>query len=111
MLIGMLPPALTGFGLYPLSPLYQPAIYEHKEPFLIIPGMVAVFASWCIILKPWSMIPIFVISLALSALVYYFYVTLDDASPINPVNWILSYCVFALAVAMFGGLLIALKKI
>jgi hypothetical protein len=24
MLIGMLPPALTGFGLYPLSPLYNP---------------------------------------------------------------------------------------
>lgn len=107
----MLPPALTGFGLYPLSPLYQPTIYEHKEAFLIIPGIVAIFASWCIIMRPWAMIPIFIVSVALSGLVYYFYVSFDDKSYINPINWILSYCVFAMAVAMFGGLLIALKKI
>jgi hypothetical protein len=59
-LIGMLPPALTGFGLFPLSPLYQPIIYEHKEPFLIIPAIVAIFASWSIIFKPWAMIPVFI---------------------------------------------------
>jgi hypothetical protein len=111
MLIGMLPPALTGFGWYPLSPLYQPRFYEHQEPFVIIPVMVAMFASWSIIHKSWAMIPIFIISICLAALVYYLYVSLDDASPFNAVNWILSYCVFALAIAMFGGLVIALKKV
>jgi hypothetical protein len=47
-ILGSLPPALTGFGAH-FASLYNPPIYEHLEPFLLIPLLVAIFASWLVL--------------------------------------------------------------
>jgi hypothetical protein len=110
-IVGALPPALTGFDLYRISPLYQPFIYHGKEYFLIAPVAVALFASWSVLRYSHSMIVIFILFLLLIAGVYYLYEAFPDDHWIHPINWVLSFCAFALLVALCAGFLITISQI
>jgi hypothetical protein len=111
---GILPPALTGFGQHWAS-LYNPPIYENLEPFLIIPAIVALFCSWLVVTYQRLAMPlIFVTALPVAFLVLFLY-KLPDKSAVwsinaHALNWILFYCVVAMAISLLGGLIVALKK-
>lgn len=113
---GIAPPALTGFGYHWVS-LYNPPIYEHLEPFLLIPIIVALFSSWSVMTSPvWSMRIIFVASLLLAIVVLLVYLKFPEqytvsSISIHALNWILSYCVLAMAIALLFGFLLALKRV
>jgi hypothetical protein len=114
MVLGILPPAVTGFG-YHWASIYNPPIYEHLEPFLIIPAIVAIFASWSVMLNPASMRTVFKITLPLAILVLFVYLAFPEnyavgSIKIHSINWILSYCVVAMAIALLFGFLLALKR-
>src|SRR5256885_16305997 len=49
--LGQVPSATTVAGVYSLS-LYQPSIYHGKEPFLLIPLMVGLIATWAALKWP-----------------------------------------------------------
>ena len=113
-ILGIIPPALTGFGVHGPS-LYNPPIYEHLEPFLIIPGMVALYASWSIMTSNRSVHVIFAIALVLALVVLFVYLDFPEQKTVFSINihapnWILSYCVLAMAIALLFGFLLALKR-
>ena len=114
-LIGVAPPGLTAFGFHPLS-LYNPPIYEHLEFFLIFPIAVAAYTSWSVMKNPGSMRPIFWTCIFLGLVTLFVYLAFPEPYllirniDIHALNWILSYCFAAMAVALFAGFLIALKK-
>ncbi|HWN52573.1 MAG TPA: hypothetical protein VNO18_22595 [Xanthobacteraceae bacterium] len=97
-LIGQAPWITTITGVYPLS-LYQPSIYHGIELFLLVPVMVGVFFTWTVVRWQNSMWWVFGIFLLLSGFVYWAHETLPPVNPFHPINWILSYCAFALFVA------------
>jgi hypothetical protein len=96
--LGQLPSIATLTGIHPVS-LYQPAIYQGKELFLLVPFMVGLFATWSVLRWAKAMWVVFLIFLILAAFVYYVYENYGPLSPVHPINWILSYCAFALCVA------------
>jgi hypothetical protein len=114
-IFGLLPPALTGFGAHLLPSLYNPPIYEHLEPFLIIPGMVAIFASYLVLTNRQKSMPVvFGLALFLALVVLFVYRGVPASSTVGSINvhalnWILSYCVVALAIALLFGFFITLK--
>jgi hypothetical protein len=108
-LIGQAPWASTMLG-YPLS-LYQPGIYRGKEWFVVFPVMVGVFATWAAIQSRAAMWVIFLLFILLTGLVYYLYTNFPPISPVHPVNWILSYCAFALLFAALARLFIDLMGV
>jgi hypothetical protein len=62
--LGQVPWLATVAGVYSLS-LYQPSIYHGKEPFLLVPFMVGLFANWTALRWPnamWVIVPIFLCS-------------------------------------------------
>lgn len=103
--IGQLPTLATFTGVHPIS-LYQPAIYHDKEYFLLVPVMVGLFATWCVLRWPKAMWAVLAIFLMLTSVVYYVYDNLGPLSPVHPINWVLSYCVFALCLAALTRLTI-----
>jgi hypothetical protein len=108
-LLGMLPPALTATGVYPLS-LYQPVVYNHKEYFLVIPVIVALVAAWSILHYPRSKTVVAVLSgtaVVLALLVWYLFEAYPATHPVHPFNWVLSYCVVAIVLALLGSVVIA----
>jgi dipeptide/tripeptide permease len=113
-ILGLLPPALTGFGAH-FASLYNPPIYEHLEPFLIIPGLVAIFASWLVLTNRQKSMPIiFGLAFFLALVVLFVYLGVPGSSTVGSINvhalnWILSYCVVALGVALLFGFFITLK--
>lgn len=113
-ILGLLPPALTGFGAH-FASLYNPPIYEHLEPFLIIPAIVAIFASWLVLTNRQTSMPvIFGLALFLALVVPFVYLGVPGSSTVGSINvhalnWILSYCVVALAIALLFGFFISLK--
>jgi hypothetical protein len=96
--LGQVPWVTTVTGVYSLS-LYQPSIYQGKELFLLVPLMVGLFATWTVLRWPNAMWVVLAIFFALTGFVYWVYDTYGALSPIHPINWILSYCAFALFVA------------
>src|SRR5713226_8076481 len=94
-LLGQAPWITTITGVYPIS-LYQPSIYRGKELFLLVPIMVGVIATWAVVLSRKAMWVVFLAFLLVSSFVYWAYETFPPLSPIHPINWILSYCAFAL---------------
>jgi hypothetical protein len=103
--LGQLPWITTLTDAYSLS-LYQPSIYQGKEPFLLLPLTVGLFATWTVLRWRNAMWVILVIFLLLMGFVYWVYDSFGPLSPIHPINWILSYCAFALFVAMLAGVAI-----
>lgn len=114
-ILGVVPPSLTGFG-YHWASLYNPPIYEHLEFFLIIPVSVALYTSWSVLIDRSSMRPVFWTFLVLSIITLLVYLVFPEPHvimskiDIHSLNWILSYCVVAMAIALLAGFLIALKK-
>jgi hypothetical protein len=114
MILGILPPALTGFGFH-FASLYNPPIYEHQEWFLTIPGITAIIASWFVLTNRQTSMPVIAgVSLVLAVIVFVVYNTLPANCTIGPINihvinWILSYCVVALAIALLFGFFLTLR--
>jgi hypothetical protein len=98
-LLGQAPWITTVTGYYPLSLYQNPSIYRGYEPFLLAPMMVAVFATWAVILWRSAMWVLFAVFVVLFAFIYWAYVSFPPSSSIHPINWILSYCAFALFIA------------
>jgi hypothetical protein len=108
--IGQAPWITTVTGMYPIS-IYQPAIYLDIKPFLLIPLALGVFSTWIAVIYKrsiWCLVGIF---LALSAFVYWIFVTFPPLSTIHPINWIFSYVAFALFVAILCRALIDLLEL
>jgi hypothetical protein len=97
-LVGQLPGIGIVTGLYSAS-LYQPSIYHGKEPFLLVPLMVGLFATWAVLQWQKAMWVVLLLFLALATIVYWIYDDFSPLSPLHPINWILSYSTFALFVA------------
>jgi len=106
--VGQAPWVSTIFG-YPLS-LYGPSIYHGKEFFLLIPLTVGVFATWSVILWRGAMWIVGILFLAIAAAVYWIFETLPASSPYHSINWIASYCAFALFVASLARALIDIVR-
>jgi hypothetical protein len=98
---GQAPSAITAIGVYPIS-LYHPGIYHGLEPFLLIPLMIAVIATWAVLQWRLSMAGIFVLFIVLAVFVLYVYQTYPPSNSIHQINWILSYCAVALFMAAFS---------
>jgi hypothetical protein len=113
-ILGLVPPALTGFGAH-FASLYNPPVYEHLEWFLIIPGIVAIFASWSVLTNRQKSMPVlFVLALIFALIMLFVYLGVPGSSTVwsinvHGLNWILSYCVVALAIALLFGFFITLK--
>jgi hypothetical protein len=106
-LLGQIPWLVTVVG----GPsLYQPSIYKGKEFFLIAPMMVAVVAAWATLRYRWAMWAIFIAFGILVVVVYWIYTTASVGDQLHSINWILSYCVFALFVVALGKLLVDLTE-
>ena len=90
--------------------MYQPSIYKGKEFFLIAPMMVAVVAAWATLRYRWAMWGIFIAFGILVVVVYWIYTTASVGDQLHSINWILSYCVFALFVVALGKLLVDLTE-
>jgi hypothetical protein len=101
--LGQAPWVTTITGAYPLS-LYQPGVYHGKELFLAVPIMVAIVASWAVMRWRQLMWAIFAIFIVVAVCVYWIFDTFPVTDPIHAINWVLSYCAFALLVAALGGL-------
>lgn len=97
--LGQAPWIATVSGIYSFS-LYQPAIYRGKELFLLIPLMVGLFSTWCVVRWHQAMWVVLVLFIMLCIFVYWAYETYPPLSAIHPINWVLSYCAFALFVAV-----------
>jgi hypothetical protein len=114
MILGILPPALTGFG-YHFASLYNPTIYEHIEWALIIPGIVAIFASWSVLTNRQIFMPVIagvLLLLAVVVLIVYLGFPLNSkigSINIHALNWVLFYCVVAMAIALLFGFLLTLR--
>ena len=85
LVLGVLPPALTGFG-YHWASLYNPPIYEHLELFLIIPAIVAIYSSWTIMINPASMHWIFFTAITLAVIVLGVYLGFPAKYSIGPIG-------------------------
>jgi hypothetical protein len=105
IIFGQAPWASTVSGVYALS-IYQPSIYRGIEPFLLVPLMVGVVSTWAVLRWPNAMWYVFASFIILSGFVYWAYQTFPPSSEIHPVNWILSYCAFALFSAALFRLII-----
>jgi hypothetical protein len=108
-ILGQAPWITTITGAYRIS-LYQPAVYHGKEPFLLVPCMVAVISTWQVMRRASAMWVIFVSFLVLAGVVYYVYDSYPVLHWIHPVNWIASYCAFALFVAALSRVAVDLLK-
>jgi hypothetical protein len=99
----------TLIGLYPAS-IYQPGVYaDGATPwFLIVPAIVWVFASWLLFRRPRMMWWLFALSLILAAIVAWLYFYFPADAHIHKLNWILSYCVVSLFVALVFGFILDL---
>jgi hypothetical protein len=99
IILGQLPSALVLLTGEPS--LYQPGIYYGLKPFLVVPLMVGVVATWSVIhWKPamWTNFGVFTV---LAVIIFYIYKTQPPSHWLHPVNWILSYSAFALLIAAF----------
>jgi hypothetical protein len=96
----------TVSGWYSIS-LYQPSIYRGKELFLIAPLMVAVMAVWSLLNFRNAIWGVFVAFCITFAFVYWVYTSFPPENPIHAINWVLSYCLFALFVAALGKLVVS----
>jgi hypothetical protein len=108
-LVGQIPWALTMWSQYPVS-LYQPAIYRGKRFFVVVPMMIGVVAVSALLryrAAIWFVLTAFLI---ITAFVYWVYETKPPDDPIHAVNWILSYCAFALLMATVGKLAMVLAE-
>ncbi len=107
---GQAPWISTVTGLYPLS-LYQPLIYRGQEWFLIIPLMVGVVGTIAVLISLSRalcvIVPVFLI---LAGIVYWIFVSFPVGSPLHPINWILSYCLWALLFAAIAGLALMVQR-
>jgi len=113
-ILGMLPPALTGFGVHWAS-LYNPQIYEHLEFFLIIPAAVALYASWSIMVNPASMGSIFIAFIVIAFIVLIVYLGFPTnfvvySINVHSLNWLLSYCAAAMFIALLFGFVLTLRR-
>ena len=74
--------------------------------------MVSVVATWAVIqwrAAMWGVVGLFVV---IVVVVYWIYSSFGPLSELHPINWILSYCAFALFVAALArGLIDALKTL
>lgn len=104
-LLGQLPWLTTVTGTYSIS-LYQPSIYHGKEPFLLVPLMVSVIATWSVLQWRNAMWIILAIFFVIVGFVYWIHTSFGPLSPIHQINWILSYCAFALFVAALVRLVV-----
>jgi hypothetical protein len=107
--LGQVPWFTTVTGLYSCS-LYQPSIYHGKEPFLLVPFMVGLVASWASVRWPNAIWVIVTVFFLMSAFIYWVYDSFGPLSPIHPINWILSYCAFALFVATLARVALDIVK-
>jgi hypothetical protein len=108
--LGQLPSFGIATGAYSLS-LYQPSIYQGKEPFLLVPLMVGLFATWTSLRWENAIWVIMTIFLLLSAFVYWVYDSFGPLSPIHAINWILSYCAVGLFTATLPRVVIDAIKV
>lgn len=97
--VSQIPAAITITDVYRLS-LYQPSIYYGKEPFLLFPFMCALFSIWLVMRDHRAMYFVFLLFCILAIAVYWIYDSAPLSSPLHPINWILSYCAFALVIAV-----------
>jgi hypothetical protein len=101
---GQLPWILNALGVHSIS-IYQPAIYEGKQLFLIVPIGVGIFATWLVVIRSANMAWVFAAFVLLAILVYWLH-GFPTMSPVHPANWILSYCLPALVFPMIVRLVI-----
>jgi hypothetical protein len=96
--LSQLPSIGIVFG-YDQFSLYQPAFYREEKPFLLIPLMVGLFATWKVMRDHRAMYLIFPIFLCLATINYVILKFVPPTNGLHSANWILSYCTFALFVA------------
>ena len=99
-IVAQFPWIVALLGLYPVS-IYQPGIYQDGATpwFLVVPAMAGVLAAWLLLRRPWVMLPVFVLAVAMALLAYWVYWHFPADDPIHKLNWILTYCVWSLAIA------------
>lgn len=96
-------------GYNQLSIYQNPSIYQGYELFLLGPVGIGIFASWAVLkFDKFGMLIVFVCFLLSFILVVFIYEHYPTESKIHTYNWVLSYCLPALALAMLGRLIIDL---
>src|ERR1700682_1127152 len=101
--LGQLPVVASLLGVTVLSIYQNPSIYHGKELFLIGPFFVGVVSTWLVFRYErfgiWVAIALFVV---VFVTVFWVYEEFPPGDKIHGYNWVLSYCVPAILLAIMG---------